>query len=284
MTAIGEVLRRERLRRNLTLEQISRQTKISVKLLEAIEAEDFDKLPGGVFTRSFVRQYAHVLGVDEAELVGELEHTLHTQDPLPSFRETTHDSVIRIAAASQWERTSAGSNSTLPSLALVVAVMLLCSAIYAWWQRSHHVVEPLSQSTSRPVEVQPASNALPGDSTSPRDTPAASAQASPVAQSVSDTRPAAAIQLYMTADEPVWIGAWADGKRVFYDTLQPNQSKSLDALERIRLLVGNAGALSITLNGKSIAPIGQKGQVRTVEFSPAGVQVSMPRSSAPDPL
>ena len=68
MNSIGETLRRERLRRNLDLDQISRELKISSRFLEAIEDERFDKLPAGVFAKSFVRQYARLLELDEEEL------------------------------------------------------------------------------------------------------------------------------------------------------------------------------------------------------------------------
>ena len=73
MTSIGETLRRERVKRNLDLDRISNELKISSRLLEAIEAERFDKLPGGVFVKSFVRQYARLLELDE-ELGLEPEH------------------------------------------------------------------------------------------------------------------------------------------------------------------------------------------------------------------
>ena len=76
MNSIGEALRRERLRRNLDLEQVSKETKINIKLLEAIEAEEFSKLPGGVFAKSFVRQYARLLGLDEDEMVAELQRSI----------------------------------------------------------------------------------------------------------------------------------------------------------------------------------------------------------------
>jgi len=76
MTSIGEILRRERMKRNLELVQIAQELKISSRFLEAIEAEQFDKLPGGVFTRSFIVQYARLLGLDEERIAGELLRTL----------------------------------------------------------------------------------------------------------------------------------------------------------------------------------------------------------------
>ena len=65
MTPVGETLRRTRLKRNLQLEEISNELKISTRFLQAIESDQYDKLPGGIFAKSFVRQYARLLGLDE---------------------------------------------------------------------------------------------------------------------------------------------------------------------------------------------------------------------------
>ncbi len=73
MTQVGDTLRRERIKRNLDFEQISRELKISTRFLEAIENDQYDKLPGGVFARSFVRQYARLLGLDEEDLAGQVQ-------------------------------------------------------------------------------------------------------------------------------------------------------------------------------------------------------------------
>src|SRR5262245_48097036 len=70
---IGEKLRRQRMHLGLNIAQVSKDTKIGTRLLEAIEAEDFEKLPGGVFRKSFVRQYARALGIEEEEIAGELK-------------------------------------------------------------------------------------------------------------------------------------------------------------------------------------------------------------------
>ena len=84
MTSIGDTLRRERLRRGLKLEQVASQTKIGLHLLEAMEADQFDRLPGGVFTRSFLRQYAHTLGLDEEEIIASLKKQFEEPtEPLP---------------------------------------------------------------------------------------------------------------------------------------------------------------------------------------------------------
>jgi cytoskeletal protein RodZ len=66
---IGEQLRHAREERGMGLREISDQTKISVPQLEAIESNDYKRLPGGVFNRSFVKAYARCVGYDEKEAV-----------------------------------------------------------------------------------------------------------------------------------------------------------------------------------------------------------------------
>ena len=90
MASIGERLRSQRLQNKISLDKISVDTKIGVRLLEAIEAEEFEKLPGGVFRRSFVLQYAQALGVDPDEFAEELNQLTKFDDvpalPTPEMR------------------------------------------------------------------------------------------------------------------------------------------------------------------------------------------------------
>src|ERR1051326_2812740 len=132
MSSVGDTLRRERLRAGLDLEKISRETKISVRMLELIEADQFEKLPGGVFARSFVRQYARTLGLDEEELIGELNKLLApAADLLPAMQEAARQPDIRMSRVTLWsDHSRFETNSSLPSLALVVLVIIGCSLAY----------------------------------------------------------------------------------------------------------------------------------------------------------
>lgn len=66
---IGEQLRLAREGRGIPLREISDQTRISIHYLEAIEMNDYKRLPGGIFNRSFVKAYARYVGFDEKEAV-----------------------------------------------------------------------------------------------------------------------------------------------------------------------------------------------------------------------
>jgi len=86
MGSFGDKFRKERERQGVKLEDVSKSTKISVRMLRAIEEEHFDQLPGGVFNKGFIRAYAKHLGMDEEEAVASylaaLNHLDGTQ-PIP---------------------------------------------------------------------------------------------------------------------------------------------------------------------------------------------------------
>jgi cytoskeletal protein RodZ len=71
MTDFGEKLRRQRESRNLTLREISESTKITKRYLEALERNDFDALPGGVFVKGYIRSYAEAIGLNPESLLEE---------------------------------------------------------------------------------------------------------------------------------------------------------------------------------------------------------------------
>lgn len=317
MSSIGETLRRERLRRNLDLEQISRELKISQRFLDAIEEERFERLPAGVFARSFVRQYARLLDLDEEELAAEVDRAIKPADPVPNPDRPDLPPLpdIHLPRVEQWdavgERRRFEWSSALPAAALLLVVLLVCSGVYAFWQRARQ--QPVTSQAPPPIEtpgappqqaqVQPAqppaappaeSNPVPPPAATPEQ-PQPEAAAPPEAKPpLSVDRPApeppsnpnAPVRVQVTAEEAVWVLARADGKYLFSGTLEPSQSRSAEANEKLILRLGNAGGVAISLNGKPIGPIGPKGQVREVQFTSGGFQiVAAPKPSLPeDPI
>ena len=284
MSSVGETLRRERLRTGLDLERISEDTKISVRMLELIEGDRFDKLPGGVFAKSFVRQYARAVGADEEELVRELERTLEPEPaPLPRAEEIARaQPEFRMPRVPQFGGAASRlrPSSSLPALALVVLVIMACSAAYTWWTRPRQ-----APSAPAPAPVRTAQTAEKKPEPAPPAAAPAEAEPSPplsVPSVPAAQTEAGALTIALTAEEPTWVRATANGKVVFSGILQPNETKSLSAAETMTLRVGNAGGVAISLNGKSIPALGPKGQVRTVQLSPdGGVQVVAPEKVQP---
>ncbi len=343
MISVGETLRRERLRRNLDLDHISQDLKISPRFLEAIEEEQFDKLPARVFAKSFVRQYARLLELDEDEMAAEVQRALQpAPEPQTAVQPAPAASSVHLAPVVQWEDGIGTGrrfswSSSLPALALVVVVMLVCSGIYSWWQRTRRTAltreespsaqvqeaprpapvaaqvpaePPAPVAESQPAAVPPAATSRPVPAVpkaSPRQTepntgvasadrtenasptpasptPAAPAATSPAGAQVvrATSSPNPSVRVEVTADQPVWVLAQNDGKYLFSGTLEANQTRTVEADGTVTLRLGNAGGVTISLNGKPIGPVGPKGQVRTVQFTSGGFHiVSAPKPSAP---
>ena len=100
---------------------------------------------------------------------------------------------------------------------------------------------------------------------------------------VAGAHPSAPVRVELTADEPVWVLARTDGKYSFSGTLSAKESRTIEADGTVLLRLGNAGGVTITLNGKPVGPVGPKGQVRTVQFTSGGFEI-VPVAKPPAPL
>lgn len=123
----GERLKRERELREVSLEEVAKATRISERFLQALENEDWSKLPGGVFGRGFVRTTARYLGLDEESLLGEYDLARgETAPPGPARPEE------RIPSPPKW----------IPIVIVLGILVLLLGvalgAVYAWRRHVAH--------------------------------------------------------------------------------------------------------------------------------------------------
>jgi cytoskeleton protein RodZ len=93
LPSFGEKLKLEREKRKVTLEQISVSTKIGIRMLRALEEDQFNQLPGGIFNKGFVRAYSRVLGLDEEQTVAEYLQA-SGDAPLVSVDASSHDPAL----------------------------------------------------------------------------------------------------------------------------------------------------------------------------------------------
>ena len=315
MTSVGETLRRARLQRNLELNRIADELKISASMLKAIEEERFDKLPGGVFARSFVRQYARLLQLDEDEIVGELKHVLQPAAEMPEIPREAHppESEIPLPRMAGWQAVSDQGmrwSSSVGALVMMVMVMLACAGAYAWWQRARHPADArvrgpaaaqVSQSTVAPSPQPTPSASAPEPTTAPIPAPAATAPAQitetpspavakppapipPTEAAAAQGDPNAPVRVEVVAQEPSWISLRSDGQFSFSGVLETNQTHTIAANRNVVLKLGNAGGVEVHFNGKVISALGGKGAVRTVQFTPGGFQIVPSEAPKPAPL
>ncbi|MBI2186940.1 MAG: DUF4115 domain-containing protein [Acidobacteria bacterium] len=240
--SVGTELRRARERAHLSLEALSARTKIRVALLSAIEREQFDQVPAGLLTRGYLRAYAREVGLDPEAVVRqyvaefELERLTPAQPP-PEPHDTS------------WE-TEPGART--PWAILGPAIPLALAAIF--FVRMNRPAE-----TPRPVIPPPAATA------GQHVEIAAVEQTVPATQTVAPEPEPLRLEIQPTA--PTWIEATADGTRVLYEMVDAGARRSVEASGEMTLRVGDAGALTYSINGRPGRTLGGAGEVRDIRIT-----------------
>jgi cytoskeleton protein RodZ len=235
MASFGENLRRERELRGIGLRDIAEATKISVRFLQALEQDKLDVLPGGIFRRAFVRQYARFVGLDAERLVAEFVYAHGDESQEPAPRSST-------PARRRW---------TPPWGPLVGGVVLLVGGVLAF--RPADRPSPARESAPTPVVVAHPEDRVYPPPASPGEAP----KALPALSAVTD-----GLTLTLSAHQSCWVAAEVDGQTVLNRTLSPGETETIEAHGQIVLSVGNAGGLSFRVNDKTGMPLGRDGEVR----------------------
>ena len=240
MGAVGERLRSERLKCGLRLDRISQETKIPARYLEAIEQEQFDKLPGQLFLINFVRQYARALGLDEPQLIAQLRAQQEPPVPVP----------LPEAPRAQPGRRRVGPIAAGAATLLLIFVL----AYTAPWKRV------IARATTPPQEASAASRGT-------ADRVASSVPEAPKPANV--TTASAEQRIVLIAKERTWVAAKQDGRTIFAETLQPNETRVLQGNATLDLVIGNPEGVELSLNGKPIDIAGPRGALAEVRIASA---------------
>jgi cytoskeleton protein RodZ len=231
MGSFGENLRRERDVRGVSLREIAEGTKISVRFLQALEEDRLEVLPGGIFPRAFVRQYALFLGLDPEKTV---------TDFVAAHGEAPPERKIAPAPERRF-RVSLGH-----VFLGAVAVLAVALTLRRGGEAERARPEPAPTTVAAAPAVLPTDRVYP----SPSLAPAAAAAAGD------------SLVLTMTAQQDCWVEVRADGETVINRVLAEGESQTLEARGEIVLSVGNAGGLSIRVNDRPALPLGRSGEVR----------------------
>lgn len=289
MPAFGENLRREREMRGVSLEEIASATKISIRFLGAIEREEFSKLPGGIFSRSFVRSYARYLGLDEDRVVTEYQAAARPQTDFDLHRLVAGNANVK-------------PTSRTPLIATAIAVVLLIGGylLFRYAPRAAEAPAPpppvpaesRPAAPSQPVPVPMASGeatGVPGANPATSMPPAGGASSAPSAAGANPQTPLSAtassaaasnlpkpmagaagdseLMLQVAATERTWMAVDADGKTVLQRVLNPQEVETLKAHNAFDVTTGNAHGVVLTLNGETLKPLGREGEVKTVHLT-----------------
>ena len=228
--SLGEQLRRAREARGVSLRDISEQTRITMRHLEAIESDDYKHLPGGIFNKSFVKAYARHVGFDQARALDLYERTARSQgDYTDEVLTTPHRSRIYIGDPSRSPLITAGLS------AVIVGILILI--VYAGLHYYRRTENPSGE----------AATATP--------TPAAANNQQATAQAPAPPPPTAGFQIQVKARErSFWLTSWQDDGKKRGRFLSPDKPEEFAPEGSLSLLYDrvSAGALEVSVNGQAL--------------------------------
>lgn len=269
MDSIGEVLKQERERRGLSLQEAHEATKITVQSLTALEGDRFESFPNKVYARAFLRDYANFLNLDSAQLLTQYEakwsptvepESIAAKKGGTGLRKLAYALLVIVVVGG----IGAGVYFSLPSLKRQIHS-----------RPSHHAVERTG------VAVLPKAPPV----APPKPEAAAKPEAKP-------KTPAPALAdkavLQVTAILPVWIGVKVDGQTVFQAVLPKGQTKTFEGKKKVFIRAGMAGAVQLKFNGQSQPSLGSFKSPGEKEFvlpdapaaAPSGDAKAMPAGGA----
>jgi len=250
MNDFGGKLRLQRERRGISLRHISAATKISIAALEALERNDVSKLPGGIFSRSFVRSYASEVGLDPDETVDEF---------LDRFQGTPVAVIPTPATASEAE--SAFEAQQRIAGVVLKAVLITVPLIVLILYFTMRVRTPAAVSTT-PASAPPAAAPQANHAAAPS---AATPSPAPVATTGAARPPSIdnTVALDIETTDDCWVKITTDGKVTVARLMHAGDKERQEVREKAIILVGNAGAFVFSINGRKAKLLGPAGTVRT---------------------
>ncbi len=243
---IGGVLRAARLARKRSIEDVSRATKITPSVLRALENDQFEAVPGGLFTRGFLRAYAREVGVDGEELVRRFREEVEPPVTSPAPPAQTQMSDADDLSTDMGEPPAAAKHTQIIQFAviLVVAVGYLASLRQA--KPSARIDAPVDA----PVAIR--ADAVP--------------VATPVATTGSTPPAPASLAVEIHATGPCWVQATADGERTVRRLMSAGTAETIDVRDNLTLRVGNPAAVTFSINGVAGRSIGRSGMPTTIRI------------------
>lgn len=246
MQTVGELLRDEREKKGLLIKEIENAISIRTLYINAIEEGNYKLVPGEVYLKGFIRNYANYLGLNGQEMVDLYRLSQKPTSPItPTIAPENVDTpVIRSEQPPK--------NSNKYDRWLLISLLAVCVAGSACWL----LASPKQVAEPKQTDIQA------------QTTPATVSQTLPV-QSVVQTTPTQTKPIVIIAKytEQCWTSVTADGKNIYEGTPKTGDTITWEAQKNIAITAGNAGGIEIISNGQSVGKLGATGDVVVKTFT-----------------
>lgn len=292
MSSFGEHLRQQREMRGISLEEIVATTKIGRRLLVALEEEQFDLLPGGIFNKSYVRAYAKCVGINEDEAVAEYLEAANETPPDTRVIAQQHASIHSDRPRSQ--------ASGFPLVPVLVLIVVVAGAVGGWKVYQDRVRErdeqrahpPGAEASADASTAAPANNSVPTQAEGQRATSSAApaerakspaapnatpVEASPASERNTGSQPAGTpFEIVVRPKDSAWVSIKADGEYVVRGIIRPPEVRTIHASNQVVFFTGNAGAVEVSFDGKNVPLTGGPNAEQVLVFDSRGLLPKAP--------
>jgi len=257
---VGADLRNARIARKRSIEDIAQATKITPALLRAIENDAFDRVPGGLFARGYLRAYAREVGLDGEALVqryrAEFEPAAPVAEPEPpEAAERERERLGWLRQPIPVDEDDAGRTKKV--LIELCVVLLAVTVYFVGWKR------PPRPTTAELKPIAPLS-------VTPTDAPAPTVE-KPVA-STGAAEPTGPPTLDIHPHGDCWVEATSGGERLISRLMTDGDWESLPIQGDVRIRIGDPGTFAFSIGGVDGRATGTAGQPVTVHVNPRNYQ------------
>lgn len=266
MAGIGETLKRTREEKGISLDQAEEDTKIRKRYLKALEDEEYDIIPGMVYAKGFLKNYANYLGLNAEELM--IEYKLLNK-PNRETSEEKPDITVTITK----KRAARRLNRKIYRLTVIVAALsILIFALYTMISGStEDNKNKIGKSGNGPQQTEQNKQIKQNNITPPNQSSNSQKQpenTSPDQNNDKGMQTSGSVSIVLSAkDQSCWAKVTVDGHTVYTGNIKPGTAKTFQGRERIKFRLGNAGAVDVTVNGQSLGTLGAYGQVVDKEIT-----------------
>ena len=264
---IGRLLEQKRKERGLSLEEVEQATKIRKRYLKGLEREDYAILPDAVYARGFLKTYANYLGLDGQALSQQLKNSTkphrergidHNPSPEGDFEEP-------LVSSSGLRGVQKRTISTSAMVTLIVAVLALTAVIGTLYFVGRGVQVSNEDNPPNQEQQNAAGREKAPEAGSANEGAVESKGTADDTEKPADTKQSAPPDklrvLVNVRERPSWILIRTDGTAAYKQVAQPGFSQTFEARNRVFIKSGDAGAVTVEINGQDEGALGGAGEI-----------------------
>ncbi|RKN37268.1 helix-turn-helix domain-containing protein [Streptomyces hoynatensis] len=258
--SVGRTLHQARIAAKLTVDDVSSTTRVRIPIVQAIEQDDFSRCGGDVYARGHIRTLARAVGLDPAELV-----TMYNE------QQGTHPQPLDLSSGPLFEAERIRPEPRRPNwtAAMVAAIVAVIGFVGFTFFSGGDSSDPGSVAEDTPSPDHSAREEGTGEQ--PVNEPAQPGPDDPdSSESAVAAAPADKVTVKVTVEDgSSWISAKdSSGQLIFEGVLHGGDSETFTDDDRIDLVLGNAGAVQLHVNGREIHDDFEMGQVQRLSYTP----------------